>query len=208
MNYVITEMVADDIDQAVTIHMQAFPNFFLTFLGPRFLKEFYGSFIQDSAGISFVAKDTRVHEVIGVVVGPFVPAGYFKRLLKRKWWAFCLASLTAVLKKPSVIRRLFRAVFYRGESPASTEGLSLLSSIAVSPDVQAKGLGSILVQAFIEEVKKRGGSGVFLTTDADHNDKVNRFYQKLEFTMESSYETPEGRKMNRYVLMFNKGAKE
>ena len=203
MAFDIITLEARHLDPVVAVHMKAFPSFFLTFLGPRFLKEFYQSFIEDSAGIGFVGHDASTGQVAGVVVGPLVPAGYFKRLLKRKWWAFCLASLTAVLKKPSVIRRLFRAVFYRGESPASTEGLALLSSIAVSPDVQAKGLGRLLVQAFLEEVKRRGGRGVFLTTDADNNEKVNLFYRKAGFSMESSYDTPEGRKMNRYILIFD-----
>jgi GNAT superfamily N-acetyltransferase len=197
----IVPLASQYIQPVVRVHLAAFPNFFLTFLGPRFLKEFYISFTEDSAGIGFVVQDPQTKQVYGVIVGPFNPAGYFKRLLKRRWWAFCVASLAAVLKKPSVVSRLFRAVFYRGDAP-NTDGLSLLSSIAVSPDIQSKGLGKLLVDAFINEVKKRGGKGVFLTTDAEGNDKVNRFYQNIGFTLESSYATPQGRKMNRYVLVF------
>jgi ribosomal protein S18 acetylase RimI-like enzyme len=202
MTYKITPLEKKHLNSVVDVHLKAFPGFFLSFLGPRFLKEFYQSFIEDAAGIGFVTLEASSGNVVGVVVGPFIPSGYFKRLLKRKWWAFCLASFTAVLKKPSAIKRLFRAVFYRGQSPAHAEGLALLSSIAVSPDVQAKGIGAALVDAFIQEVRHRGGKGVFLTTDAENNDKVNRFYQKLGFSLESSYATPEGRKMNRYVLLF------
>lgn len=201
MNCKIKPIQQGCIGDVVKVHMAAFPNFFLTFLGPRFLKEFYASFTTDPEGIGFVALDDQTGRVYGAVVGPFNPAGYFKRLLKRKWFTFCMASLTAVLKKPSVISRLFRAVFYRGDAPKA-QGLSLLSSIAVSPDIQSKGLGRQLVHAFIEEVKRRNGKGVFLTTDADNNDKVNRFYQNLGFVLETSYTTPEGRKMNRYVLQF------
>ena len=58
-----------------------------------------------------------------------------KRLLKKKWYAFCIASMGAVLKNPRIIKRLFRAVFYRGESPPDGQR-ALLSSIAVSPNVQ------------------------------------------------------------------------
>jgi GNAT superfamily N-acetyltransferase len=197
----VVPLASHHIQRAVQVHLAAFPDFFLTFLGPRFLKEFYHSFTEDSAGIGFVAHDPQTKQVYGVIVGPFNPAGYFKRLLKRKWPAFCLASLTAVFKKPSVIGRLFRAVFYRGDAPKA-QGLSLLSSIAVSPDIQSKGLGKLLVGAFIEEVRRRNGKGVFLTTDAENNDRVNQFYRNLGFNLESSYATPQGRKMNRYVLVF------
>lgn len=199
MAFEIVKIKAQHIGQVVDVHMKAFPKFFLTFLGPRFLKEFYGSFIYDQAGIGFVAVDTANGDVLGVVVGPFVPAGYFKRLLKKRWYAFCLASITAVLKKPAIIGRLFRAVFYRGEAPSGPVR-ALLSSIAVSPQTQGQGVGQALVKRWVEEVEHRGGTGCFLTTDALDNEGTNRFYQKLGWQIESTFVTPEGRKMNRYVF--------
>ncbi|MCE5187378.1 MAG: GNAT family N-acetyltransferase [Planctomycetaceae bacterium] len=203
MNFDILRIQSQYLKQVVDIHIKAFPEFFLTFLGPAFLRQFYKSFMEDNAGIGFVAIDIQTKQVIGAVVGPLAPQGYFKRLLKRKWWAFCMASLAAVIKKPNVIGRLFRAVFYRGDTSGHAEGLALLSSIAVSPDVQTKGIGAALVHAFTKEVKQRGGKGVFLTTDTDNNYKVNRFYQRLGFSLDSSYTTPEGRKMNHYTLIFS-----
>jgi ribosomal protein S18 acetylase RimI-like enzyme len=187
------------LSQIVDVHMKAFPTFFLTFLGPRFLKEFYKSFIYDQAGIGFVAIDSANGNVLGAVVGPFVPAGYFKRLLKKRWYAFCLASITALLKKPTIIKRLFRAVFYRGETPSGPPR-ALLSSIAVSPQTQGQGVGQALVKRWVEEVALRVGTGCFLTTDTENNESVNRFYQKLGWKLESTYTTPEGRKMNRYIF--------
>lgn len=187
------------VRSVVSIHMRAFPSFFLTFLGPRFLKEFYSSFLHDEQGIAFVAVEDG--EVLGAIVGPLVPDGYFKRLLKRRWLVFCFASLGAVLKSPRVIKRLFRAVFYRGQSPAGID-LSLLSSIAVSPDAQGKGVGKALVERWLGAVQARGGDGAFLTTDAEDNDTVNNFYKSIGWFLESTYETREGRKMNRYIYNF------
>ena len=200
---IVKKIDSEHIDKIVEVHMNAFPDFFLTFLGPKFLKEFYQSFLVDDAGIGFMALEDD--NALGAVVGPLVPDGYFKRLLKRRWFAFCMASLGAVLKKPSVTGRLFRAVFYRGESPDSGPKRSLLSSIAVSPDAQGKGVGGALVKAWLDEAKSRGSKGCFLTTDKDGNEAVNNFYQKLGWILESSYETPEGRKMNRYVYDFEEG---
>jgi len=180
--------------------MAAFPTFFLSFLGHAFLREFYGSFLSDPVGLGFVAlsDDGRV---LGVVVGPLNPSGYFKRLLKRRWWAFCLASVFAVLRRPTVLPRLFRAVVYRGESPAGPVR-ALLSSIAVDPQVQGGGVGRLLVERWVAEVRAAGGTGCFLTTDADGNEAVNTFYRKLGWKLEGSYLTTEGRRMNRYVLDF------
>ncbi len=188
------------IDKMVDVHIQAFPGFFLTFLGSKFLKEFYDSFLTDDLGMAFVAVEDG--KVLGGVAGPLLPNGYFKRLLKRRWYAFVVASIGAVLRKPSVVLRLFRAVFYRGDAPHDGQPRSLLSSIAVSPDCQGKGVGGLLVNAWVAEAKRRGSQGCFLTTDKDNNEFVNMFYQKLGWKLDCSYETAEGRKMNRYVFDF------
>lgn len=201
-SFIIREIRDKDLKDIVKVHMKAFPSFFLTFLGPGFLKEFYKSFLYDSQGIGFVAIDKETEEILGAIVGPLNPKGYFKRLLKRKWFIFCIASVGAVFRKPAVIKRLFRAVFYRGDAPDGQER-SLLSSIAVSPDAQGKGAGRALVKRWLEEIKSRKSSGAFLTTDAENNQTVNNFYQKLGWKLESSYSTPEGRRMNRYVYDFN-----
>jgi GNAT superfamily N-acetyltransferase len=190
----------NDIPKAVEIHLSSFPGFFLSILGQRFLNEFYQNYIVDPMGVGFASRNSK-GEITGIVVGPFNPNGYFKRLLKRRWWAFCIASSQAILKDPSCIIRLVRAVFYRGEAPNGPTR-ALLSSIAVSPNAQNEGVGKKLVLRWVEEIKNRGGIGCYLTTDAQNNNEVNIFYQHLGWKIESSYRTPEGRLMNRYIFDF------
>jgi len=182
--------------------MRAFPAFFLTFLGRGFLREFYGSFSGNPEGIGFVAADGDSGRVIGVVVGPVKPAGYFKRLLVRRWWAFCLHSAAAVLKRPTIVPRLVRAVVYRGDAPEQGPERALLSSIAVDPEVQRSGAGRRLVQVFLDEAAQRGCPGVYLTTDRVDNDAVNAFYERLGWRVEGTFATPQGRQMNRYIFDF------
>ena len=194
----IRTMGARDVEAAVRIHLEGFPSFFLSFLGSRFLRKFYRSFLADPVGMALVACDPA-GEVLGVVVGCMDPRGYFTRLLRRRWWSFCLASLGAVARRPSCVPRLFRAVRYRGEAPSGPVR-ALLSSIVVSPAAQGRGVGKLLIRAWVEEGRRRGASGCYLTTDADGNEAVNSFYQKTGWVLESSYVTREGRRMNRYVL--------
>jgi ribosomal protein S18 acetylase RimI-like enzyme len=200
LNLAITSLSSSHIDTVVKIHLRAFPDFFLSFLGPRFLREFYKSFLSDSQGLGFIASAPD-GQLLGVIVGPVDPRGYFKRLLKRRWWAFCLASISAVLRSPSCVPRLFRAAFYRGESPSGPIR-ALISSIAVDRNMQRAGVGKRLVEHWVEEARRRGASGCYLTTDADGNDAVNAFYQGLNWHLESAYFTPQGRQMNRYVYDF------
>jgi GNAT superfamily N-acetyltransferase len=185
---------------AVETHLKSFPSFFLSSLGPRFLREFYQSFLADPLGVGVVAVDAD-NRLLGSAVGPLDPRGYFGRLVRRRWWAFALAGAQSALRNPAAVPRLMRALFYRGEPPVG-KTRALLSSIAVDPSVQGQGVGSGLLQSWVAEVRARGGRGCFLTTDALGNDAVNHFYQRLGWSLESAYSTPQGRKMNRYVYDF------
>jgi GNAT superfamily N-acetyltransferase len=200
MDCFVRKIEASDISEITKIHLDAFPDFFLSFLGARFLKEFYMSFINENNSIGFVAQ--RIDkELLGVIVGPLNPNDFFKKLLKRRWWAFCIAGIKAVLKKPSCILKLIRAIFYRGDSPTG-QTRALLSSIAVKKKVQGKGVGKTLVQRWLQEAYKRGAYGCLLTTDSFENEGVNRFYQNLGWRIDSTYSSSNGRKMNRYIFDF------
>ena len=201
MTLVVSPIKERHLPAVVDIHLRAFPGFFLTFLGRGFLHEFYRSFCGSQDGVGLVAVNRESGEVVGFVVGPLHPAGYFKRLLRRRWWAFCLRSLGAVLRRPRTVSRLMRALRYRGDAPPEGDR-ALLSSIAVDPHVQCSGVGRLLVQAFLDKVREAGLTGAFLTTDQAGNDRVNKFYRDLGWTLEGSYVTPEGRPMNRYVRDF------
>jgi len=201
MDFRIVPIEHKHVPGIVDVHLRAFPGFFLTFLGPKFLAVFYGSFLVDPTGVALVAEEPHAGRVLGFVAGPFAPTGYFKRLLKRRWWAFCLASVRAILRRPAVIKRLFRAVFYRGQAPPGPPR-SLLSAIAVAPEAQGRNIGRSLLDAWVAEVRRRGSPGCFLTTDAEDNERINRFYESCGWRVESAYTTPEGRLMNRYVLDF------
>lgn len=187
-----------DIQKIVFVHLQSFPGFFLSFLGPRFLSLFYSGICSAPEGIAFVyLNDADIPA--GFVAGTSNPGGFYSRLLKRDWLKFVLASIVPVLKKPSVIGRVARAVSHPSGNPIGNDVAGLFS-IGVLPELQGTGAGKKLVQAFLQEASRRGCKRVFLTTDRDGNESVNVFYQKLGFSVERQYETPEGRRMNEYWI--------
>lgn len=103
----------EHIEQCVRLHRQAFPDFFLSQLGTRFLAEFYRAFRSAPDAARGVAVDGE-GRVPGVVVGTTRPGGFFSRLLKQRWLALAWAYFELVLLRPSAIPRLLRAVRYRG----------------------------------------------------------------------------------------------
>ena len=189
------------IDSVVAIHMDAFPGFFLTTLGPRFLRIFYEAFLEEPSAVALVAEDGPA--VFGAIVGTTNPRAFFRRLLIRKWWAFAAESLGYVVKHPGVCLRLVRAFNYRGMPGISIEsGYALLSSIAVAKAAQGQGVGRVLVDAWFKRVQAAGALGAYLTTDANNNQIVNGFYQATGWRLTEVIITPEGRRMNMYSIRF------
>jgi len=193
----ILKMQSRDIDSVTQIHLLSFKGFFLSFLGYQFLAELYDGIVSDPNGIAFVANSDN--GILGFVAGTDSPQGFYRRLLRQRWWRFAWAAAWPALRKPSIIHRLLRA-FSRSRSEDIHENCATLMSIAVAPDAQGQGIGQQLVQAFLVEVKARGIKQVNLTTDAENNAAANQFYVKQGFTLHKSFVTPEGRRMNEYMI--------
>jgi GNAT superfamily N-acetyltransferase len=191
-------MSSDDVSAVVEVHLESFPGFFLSYLGPRFLSLYYNGICSAPEGIAFSYLN-EAGVPAGFVAGSSNPRGFYSRLLKKDWFRFSLASVGAVLRRPSAILRVARGVLHPGANPVGADVAGLFS-IGVLPELQGTGAGKKLVEAFLAEARNRGCKRVFLTTDRDDNENVNLFYQKLGFSLERQYETPEGRRMNEYWI--------
>ena len=194
----IGALIAEDIPDVARLHGEAFPGFFLSRLGTPFLRQFYAGFLVDPSSVTAVAR-SDLGEILGAAVGTTDPPGFFRRLLRRQLVGLALASVRAAMRQPSSVPRLVRAIRYRGDG-GSTEGAALLSSIFVVPAAQARGVGSDLLTAWAKEASGRGAHEAFLTTDAEGNDRVNRFYSAHGWRVAGTSRTPEGRLMNRYAI--------
>lgn len=200
---IIEKLRAQDIDASVDVHMRAFTGFFLSFLGPSFLRQLYLAYCDHPETIALVARKKGSNEILGVAIGCLKPGGFYKRLMLNRWWRFALAAAGAACRRPSIIPRLCRALLYRGDAPSDRLDRALYTSCAVSPDAQGMGVGKLLTLAILENAKEAGVPGVFLTTDADNNDPVNAFHRRMGFTVETEFTTPEGRRMFRYINDFD-----
>jgi glycosyltransferase involved in cell wall biosynthesis/ribosomal protein S18 acetylase RimI-like enzyme len=192
----ISQVQPDDLEHVVAVHMESFQNFFLSQLGPGFLRVLYGSILEDGSGIAL--KHENQAGLDGFVFGTSEPQGFYRRLLQRRWPQFAAASLPALLRDPRILPRLLRALHNPHQFQAKANS-ALLMSVAVSQQAQGRGIGRQLVQAFLDEAFQRGLAAVTLTTDAANNEAVNAFYQGLGFYLSRTFKTPEGRLMNAYV---------
>jgi ribosomal protein S18 acetylase RimI-like enzyme len=196
MRVIYRPLSRSEVAACADVHRSAFPGFFLSALGPAFLREFYGGHVADPDAVTVVAIGDA-DDVLGVVVGSTHPRGFYRRLLIRRWFAFATASLGLVLRRPWLAPRLMRAVSYRGGTSADGVG-ALLSSICVSPEGQRLALGSELLARWVAELQSRGVSLAYLTTDRANNEGANRFYVRAGWVLKRWFITAQGREMNHY----------
>jgi ribosomal protein S18 acetylase RimI-like enzyme len=187
----VRPMTQRDLGDVVGIHRAAFPNFFLSFLGPRFLRVFYGFIVSD--GIAIVALLDG--KLAGFVAGVSEPRLFYRRLMRRRFVKLLLAITPAVLRHPSTLARVVRRARQRtGADGHGPEGAELMS-LAVDPEQEHRGIGRALVAAFIKRVGASGEKRLWLTTDAADNDRVIHFYESQGFSRSREFVTAEGRAM-------------
>jgi ribosomal protein S18 acetylase RimI-like enzyme len=194
----LDEVREDDVAELARLHRAAFPGFFLSSLGEPFLATFYRGFLGDPTAVTVVARSDD-GAILGAVVGTTAPVGFFRRLLRRRWFDFLRTSARTVLARPSIVLRLAGAVLYRGDPPPDDQSSALLSSICVAPSAQGRGVGDRLLDAWLKAAAAMGSPRAYLTTDAVDNEPVNRFYRDRGWVLTQTYATRHGRRMNRYT---------
>lgn len=191
----VTKYDKNVIDTIASLHISAFPNFFLTKLGKRFIKLLYKCYIEDCESSLAVAKDKK--DIVGFVAYSYDYPAFFKELIKQHLVKFALYSLGSAIRHPSFIKRLLGA-FRKSDEVKKEEKYVEIASICVDPNKSGKGTGTLLIDYVKDNVDFNIYKYISLETDAVNNDKVNRFYVKNGFNLERTYMTREGRKMNEY----------
>ncbi len=177
------------------LHTRAFPGFFLTRLGPGFLRTLYNGYMEDKDSGIIVAEEKE--EIIGFIAFSKDYPRFFKSLIKHHLMAFGFCSIGAAIRHPSFVRRLFGA-FKKSDSVVKNERYVELASICVDPSAEKRGIGTSLIDYLKGIVDFSTYAYINLETDTDNNDSANRFYQKNGFKLSRQYTTGEGRRMNEY----------
>ena len=187
------------LDDIVFVQTLAFPGFFMTQLGPWFLREYYRCVLDYPRGIVVTEHDTL--GCVGFAAGFIEPSSFYQGLRRRRL-RLGLAALLGIAARPMRIGALLENYRRAGGMARQTGDASTaeLSSLAVRPDRAGRGTGSRLVTRFVADARHAGAARVVLTTDTYENDRVNRFYQRLGFRCARTVEARRGRVLNEYVI--------
>ena len=201
-NVVIRDACAIDLPDIVKVHLAAFsPQFTLSAMGPAFLRRYYDQILRFDEGILLVAEiDGRI---VGFASGFLNPRRFYATLMRHKW-QFVIPAIAAIPGHLYLLWRLWhlvhRVLFPFERLAGATADFCELSSIAVQPDRSCRGVGKLLVSAFVRLSRHHGATTVSLTTDAKDNEAVNAFYKRLGFSMRRCFTPEGGREMNEYLL--------
>jgi len=190
----------NDLSQIVSIHGSAFPGFFLTRLGPAFLHELYSGFLTDPDHTGTIILACEDEEILGFAAGTSAPETFFRNLRTRRWFFFLLKAIPGLLASPGLVfRKLWSAMRYRGDTAEELPGGALLSSLAVSPRAQKKGVGRVLVQRFCELSEQSRREYVYVITDKEENRAIIEFYARHGFVAHAVLTKQNKRQMVRLV---------
>jgi ribosomal protein S18 acetylase RimI-like enzyme len=186
-----------DLPRIVDLHRRAFEGFFLSALGPRFLRQYYRAVLRHEGGICLGAFERD--QLVGFAAG-FVNPPAFYRSLREARVRMGLAAMPPLITNPLRAVRLITNYRRTGQAGAAHHHVqsSELASLAVDRAVEGRGIGGGLVRAFAKAAADLGAPTVTLTTDAVDNDPVNRFYSRLGFSLQRTFESQPGRLLNEY----------
>ena len=183
------------LQQVVSIHLETFQGFFLTFMGRGFLTQMYRSYCKHNDSGLYVAFQNE--RPVGFLAFSANLSGLYKYMIKTRLFPFAWYGIGAFFRKPKIFIRLLRAFLKPNESKRAEKYVEL-ASIGVAPEAKERGIGSELISRLVADTDFDDYAYITLETDAEDNEIANRFYIKNGFSLVRTYITAEGRKMNEY----------
>ncbi|HEX8103873.1 MAG TPA: GNAT family N-acetyltransferase [Solirubrobacteraceae bacterium] len=190
----IEALAAAHARAVAALHAEAFPESFLTRLGPRVLARFYAEFAASEAGLGYVA--TEDGRIVGFVVATRSPASFFGGFYRRNLLLVAGAVTRALARDPRLRRHarsraghLRYLVGGRPPAPAAAPPVAgaRLLSIAVAPAARGRGIADALVDACRARLAADGVGDLGLSV-LKANAAARRFYARTGWSVERETE--------------------
>ena len=186
-----------DITQAkdvALLHKKEIPTGFISSLHINVIKKLYERIINDE--ILFVLKDNG--KIIGFVSCAMDTGRLYKRFLMKNLFQVLPYFLPKIFSL-SFVKKVLETLTAPFKTKVEKEKeIPELLSIVVSSEVQARGLGKLLLDALEEELRKRGVEE-YKVVAGEKLVAANKFYRKNGFELTKQSEIHSGEKSNIYV---------
>lgn len=190
-------MSQQHVQEVAALHEACFEGYYLTRLGPAFLRAMYGWYAESPQAIAQVALKAS-DRVVGFVAGTTRAETYHVSLFREQGGALLAAlawravsspveTLRLVWERkdlarravPSVVRGSSQTTAPTGQSDDGPHSASLVS-IGVEPSLRRSGIGRRLSEVFLQEARQEGCELVTLSVRED-NLAARRFYESLHW---------------------------
>jgi ribosomal protein S18 acetylase RimI-like enzyme len=180
----IQPLRAEHARPVADLHRQAIPTGFISSLGPAFVTELYRAIASCPHGFGFVS--IRGERVTGFVAGALHVGSLYRYILLRRGYRL-MVPLARFLVRPGTIRRILQTLLYPARVSADLPKPEILS-IAVAADERGRGTAVALMDAAVDELRRRGCPDVKLVVAAD-NAAANAFYRKTGFELATTIDS-------------------
>lgn len=180
----IRKMRLEEAENIGRIHRSALENTFLSSLGIRFLAEMYRTLAKDHKSTIFVAEENE--EIAGFISAVEESSNFIKRIVLKSPVRVSLAIGFQIIKKPSIIKKIFQTLSYSKLCHLENADTELLA-IAVVPKFQRGGIGSALFSALLQELKAKGIKKLKVLVGQELVSAQN-FYKKNNFIFQRTIE--------------------
>lgn len=190
----IRKLEPKDAAEVAEIHIKEIPTGFISSLGQNFVKNLYGGISKSRFGFGYVCKENS--KIAGFICGATDVKRFYRELILKRGLFFTYALLKYVLDREKLIN-IFQTLFYPARLKEG-EAKSEILSVAVREGYRRKNCGKRLMQAMVQEFKKRGISQVRVCV-YDQNEIANKYYQSCGFLWVGKTKQ-HGNHLNVYVL--------
>lgn len=160
-------------------------------LGQRFVRRWMKTFLTEQYGVALVAvtNDAKQQQV-GFLIGSTNQIQHVADVLHQHKWSLLLAGLAALSIRPRVLlhflrtrarpylRRVLGRTANSGDNTEARPATAVITSLVVLPTVRGGGIGSLLVEEFLDRAVANRASLAELVTTAGSAGS-GEFYKKL-----------------------------
>ena len=194
----ITSIQKQNANQLATLHISGIPTGFISSLGQGFVTALYEAISEDENSFGLVSVEDD--KILGFVAFSSNLGKLYKYIALKKAFKFGFVLAKRMLSL-AVVKKVIDNVFYPHELRKMDLPDAELLSIVVSPEAQGKGLASELVNAGLEQCRKRAITKVKVLV-ASGNEPANKLYRGCGFGLAMVIDS-HGVKSNIYVVQLN-----
>ena len=207
-------MGLQDLSVVADLHRAEFREGFFVRLGRRFLRRYYRTFLDGPLATALVCEADGA--VCGYLVGVLDPPQHRRLLLRHHGPSLALCAFAGLICRPGLAlyflrtraRRYLRALTKQARATgvaADPERLAVLTYVAVDPSLRGHGIGSTLVERFLDEAAAAGRTAVCLVTVAGAGG-AGDFYASRGWVHVGDTRRSDGQALEHYRFQLDRGA--